>query len=225
MTTFAPFTKGLTSKRTALGAAAVVLMMGLAGCNSPAPSPSGSGSSASSSSSSSATTASTTPTAAPTATAVYKPATAKGKAQNVPLPVLPAVGKTNTKEGAEAFVKYWFALLSYAYETGDTKPVAAVSGPNCAVCSRQIEVVGEMWQDGQWVQGALFEPVTPQKHSVTDAGAHQMAVQVLQKEITVRNSDGSQHHAPFPVSNTANVASVEFTQNGWTMTDIGKLVG
>jgi hypothetical protein len=41
---------------------------------------------------------------------VYKPADAKGRAQNVPVPVKPALADKNTKEGLEAFTKYWYEL-------------------------------------------------------------------------------------------------------------------
>jgi hypothetical protein len=56
--------------------------------------------------------ASATPSATPTPkpTPVYKPADAKGRAQNVPVPVKPALADKNTKEGLEAFAKYWFSL-------------------------------------------------------------------------------------------------------------------
>src|SRR6476661_305076 len=64
--------------------------------------------------------ATASPSATPTPTPVYKPADAKGKAQNVPVPVKPALADKNSKEGVEAFTKYWFQVLSYAYETGNT---------------------------------------------------------------------------------------------------------
>ncbi len=67
--------------------------------------------------------ASATASATPTASAIYKPADASGKAQNVPVPVLPEAAKAETKEGLEAFARYWFELLSYGYETGDVDAV------------------------------------------------------------------------------------------------------
>ena len=57
--------------------------------------------------------ASATASATPTPSASYKPADASGRAQNVPVPVLPEAAKTETKEGLEAFARYWFELLSY----------------------------------------------------------------------------------------------------------------
>src|SRR5688572_474509 len=70
----------------------------LSGCNSGGEPNSGGTTSASATESA---TPSHTPT--PTPTPVYKPADATGPAQNVPVPVLPEVAKTETKEGLEAF--------------------------------------------------------------------------------------------------------------------------
>ena len=74
-------------------------------------------------------TATPTPTAAPTPTASYKPADASGRAQNVPVPVLPEAAKAETKAGAIAFAKHWFSLLNFAYETGDSSALWSPSRP------------------------------------------------------------------------------------------------
>src|SRR6478736_5308400 len=88
------------------------------------------------SSGSPATSSSASPTPTPTPTASYKPADASGRAQNVPVPVLPEAAKAETKEGLEAFARYWYSALSYAYETGDMGPLDSVSAPTCASCAR-----------------------------------------------------------------------------------------
>ncbi|GAA4044349.1 hypothetical protein GCM10023063_33800 [Arthrobacter methylotrophus] len=94
-------------------ASIVLLALTLVGCiGSPAPSP--------------PTSSPPNPTVSPTPS--YKPADHKGKAQNVPLPVMPAEAKAHTKEGLQAFMKHWVGLLSYAYETGDTGPLFEVTG-------------------------------------------------------------------------------------------------
>src|SRR5687767_12970289 len=76
-------------------------------------------------SSSASQTAMTTPsaTATPKPTPVYKPADAKGRAQNVPVPVLPEAAKKESKAGVVAFAKYWYSTLNFAYETGDFDPL------------------------------------------------------------------------------------------------------
>lgn len=91
------------------GAAAVVLV--LAGCNSGEQPNVG----RSSSTATEAATQTATPTQTPTA--VFRPADATGPAENVPVPLIPEVAKTETKDGAKAFASYWFSVLSYAYES------------------------------------------------------------------------------------------------------------
>ena len=109
---FAFFTS-LGLRTACLGVIALLL---LSGCqNGPAP--------ASSLSETSSTTASPTlsgsaspASAGPSTAGAYKPADAKGKAQNVPVPVMPELAKENSKAGLEAFIRYWYAV-NYANET------------------------------------------------------------------------------------------------------------
>src|SRR6478736_4822990 len=88
------------------------------------------------SSGSPATSSSASPTPTPTPTASYKPADASGRAQNVPVPVLPEAAKAETKEGLEAFARYWYELLNYAYETGDLTRISSISSATCALCGK-----------------------------------------------------------------------------------------
>ncbi|MFJ4227111.1 DUF6318 family protein, partial [Paenarthrobacter nicotinovorans] len=80
--------------------AAAVLLSGCQG---------GSGPSASASGPSTTTTSPTVSvsvpaaSATPSSTGAYKPADAKGKAENVPVPVMPELAKENSKAGLEAF--------------------------------------------------------------------------------------------------------------------------
>lgn len=124
--------------------------LSLSGCNAGGDPNSGGKTSPTSTATGSATPSAT---AKPTPTAAYKPADATGPAQNVPVPVLPEVAKTETKEGLEAFARYWFELLSYSFETGDTKPLEAVSGPNCAFCRGLSDNVTAAWSGNKWVVG------------------------------------------------------------------------
>lgn len=101
--------------------------------------------------------ASVTPTPSPTIAAVYKPADASGPAQNVPVPVLPDVAKTKTKEGLEAFVKYYVGLLQYAYQSGDTALLDKVNSPSCSSCSGPIGDIHNAYESGGWVVGGEVE--------------------------------------------------------------------
>ena len=50
-------------------------------------------------------------------------------------PVLPAEAREQTAGGAIAFVRHYFAVVDYAYATGDTVPLAASSDPACRPCA------------------------------------------------------------------------------------------
>ena len=42
-----------------------------------------------------------------------------------------------------AFVRHYVTVVDYAYATGDTAPLAAVSDPECAPCARIIMLVND----------------------------------------------------------------------------------
>ena len=121
-----------TTRRLRVAPLAVVAAAALAlsGCNSGSDPDTG----GTSPSPSASVSASVTPSATPSPAASYKPADAKGRAQNVPVPVLPEVAKTETKEGLEAFAAYWFEQVNFAYESGDVTGVQAVTSQICVFC-------------------------------------------------------------------------------------------
>jgi hypothetical protein len=161
---------------------------------------------------------SATPT--PTATPAYVPASASGRAQNVPVPVLPEVAKTETKEGLEAFVAHWYATLSYAYETGDTQPLADLSGPNCVFCSGLKDNVTAAWGSGRWISGGKIQ--TPAIAAEVAAGEPSYAiVQVIQDEVEIRKPDGSLYQDPTAATNTGSRADATFGASGWIIADLG----
>ncbi|QHK21715.1 hypothetical protein GU243_20765 [Pseudarthrobacter psychrotolerans] len=162
--------------RMHLVAAVAASALLLTGCNSGGDPNSGGTSSASPSASSTPS-----PSATPTATAVYKPAGATGRAQNVPVPVLPEAAKAETKEGLEAFVSYWYSTLSYAYETGDTKPLESASGPACGACAKVKTEVTEWHADGRWMAGGKMHVEGVHSDFVeTSPAEYQAVVQVYQ---------------------------------------------
>ncbi|MFB0837688.1 DUF6318 family protein [Arthrobacter sp. E44] len=210
--------RALVSPRTVQsGAAALVvgLALALSGCNSGgSPGPGGTSSPVA------AETPTATPTPTPTSSAVYKPADASGPAQNVPVPVLPEVAKTETKEGAEAFMKHWFSVLSYAYETGDTAALSKLSKTECTFCQGLVADIEAAWGEGKWISGGQIEiPVATAKPS-TD-GSTQVVLQVLQKELVIHNPDGSPYQEKTAATNSGSVAMVRFADSGWVVNDLG----
>ncbi|MDT0170516.1 DUF6318 family protein [Pseudarthrobacter sp. BRE9] len=203
------------------GAAALIVgfAMALSGCNSgDSPGPGGTSSPVAAET----PTASSTPT--PTPSAVYKPADASGPAQNVPVPVLPEVAKTETKEGAEAFTKYWFELLNYAYQTGDIASVQAVTSPNCQFCANITSSLTTNYQGDRWLAGGKITiPAATTSFQRSEDGNYQVILQVLQDTITYYERGGSEFRAATKPSNTGNVLLVGFDSSGWRVNGLHPL--
>ena len=181
------------SSRRHIAAAALLIAAALSAtaCTGSQASPGATVSNGPPSSSVSATpTATPTPTPTPTPTASYKPADASGRAQNVPVPVLPEAAKAETKEGLEAFARYWYSALSYAYETGDMGPLDSVSAPTCAACARVKKVVEGWHAEGRWLAGGKMV-VEGADTSFVQTGAlqYQILIQVHQEPLSYYRAD------------------------------------
>lgn len=78
-------------------------------------------------------------------------------AEPVAAPTLPAAAMTNDAAGAEAFVRYWFDTLNYAYATGDTSLVNAASTAECANCKGLMGKIVDAYEFGGRVTGAQVQ--------------------------------------------------------------------
>ncbi|WAP51276.1 DUF6318 family protein [Arthrobacter sp. ATA002] len=177
---------------SAAGIAAVLILGGCSGSGEPGADAAEASSSASptgSASPSATTSATATPT--PTPTAVYKPATAEGPAENVPLPVMPELAKQESKEGLEAFAEYWYSLINYGYETGDVGPVRTVSSSPCSVCDVYYSTVGLGFKNEDWMAGSMVK--VRDLHSdfaLTPEGYYQVLIQISQKDLEYYGPNG-----------------------------------
>ena len=177
------------------GVAALAAVLVLGGCSaSGEPGANAAESVTSSASPSGSPTETATPTVTPTPTptaAAYKPASAKGPAENVPLPVMPEVAKQESKEGLEAFAEYWFSLVNYGYETGDTSHVKALSGPECEICESFYVSMEKGYVDEDWVQGGTLEILENNSAFVlTPKGRYQVILSVQENHSYFRGPNG-----------------------------------
>ena len=208
--------------RSGAGALFVAAALGLTGCAGGAPADPGTTSPAATDG------ATSTPSATPTPTpgAVYKPADASGPAQNVPVPVLPEVAKTETKEGLEAFAKYWFQLLSYGYETGDTKALSALTSPDCTMCERAKQVQEGWHEGGRWLAGGrITTPSISTKFVVAPDGNYQVAVQVSQEALSYYNPDNSLDSSDPKPADSGSLMLVVFREGSWFVQTVEPIVG
>jgi hypothetical protein len=197
-----------------MAAAVTVLALALSACAG-GESPGGNGTPSSVSDSA---TPSATPT--PTPTASYKPADANGRAQNVPLPEVPEAAKAETKEGLEAFAKYWYSLLSFGFETGDPSEWSKLTSPNCAFCNTLKTSIEIGYKSNRWQVGGRISTPSIDARIDETAPMQQVTVQVLQEATEYYKADGTVGREPEPASNTASVVIAGYKDGAWTVSDI-----
>lgn len=212
-----------TSRRLRLAplAVAAAAALALSGCNS------GSGPiSSGTTSPTSSATESVSPSATPTPIAAYKPADATGPAQNVPVPVLPDVAKTETKEGVEAFARYWYSTLSYAYETGDVEALKQFTGPNCANCQSAEKIIENWYTQGRWLEGGkIVTPAVETTFVKTAEGLYQVIVQVQQAELRAHKADGTMSDTVVAPTDVGQIFLATYSSSGWQLVDAQRLNG
>jgi hypothetical protein len=206
--------------RFGLLALVVAGSLALAGCSGGAPADPGTAPP----SSAGAATPTATPTPTPTPTAAYKPADASGPAQNVPVPVLPEVAKTETKEGLEAFARYWFEQLDYAYQTGNMAGVQVMTSPNCDYCSKISASLETNYSGGRWLSGGkITVPAATTSFGRASDGNYQVVLQVQQSPISYYESGGSEFRPASSASNTGNVLLANFVDSAWRVNGLHPL--
>ncbi|MFD1375874.1 DUF6318 family protein [Micrococcus antarcticus] len=89
----------------------------------------------------------------------YKPASADGPAENVPVPERPALAGEYSEDGAAAFTKFYFDLVNYSIETNDAAPLKKVTTKECIVCGVSIiDEATEAEELGKWQVGGKHHP-------------------------------------------------------------------
>ncbi|MER1997795.1 MAG: DUF6318 family protein [Arthrobacter sp.] len=127
----------------------------------------------------------------PTPSPYYSQASGAGPAANVELPVLPEAARQDTKEGLLAFAEYWFELVDYTYQTGDSEPLREVTTPECGVCGGMFGRIPETYASGGWVEGGLVEMEKLDSAFVlTPENRRQATMSVRQKVLVFRDSTG-----------------------------------
>ena len=217
----ADFSVALSS---ALGLAVVLVLGGCAGSNDDPGAEAAESSSSSASPSSTAgvsedasESASATPTRTASLAAAYKPASAEGPAENVPLPVMPELAKQESSEGLREFARYWYALLNYSFETGNVDSLKQVSGADCVLCKRAYEMLDIGYENEDWILGGKFVVHGTQSNYVlTSRSQYQVLAHVEQDAIEYRGPEAKVYETDEGLSaDTVHMLEAAYVDNGW----------
>jgi hypothetical protein len=201
---------------------AAVLLSGCQGSATPSGSPSETGSTTAS-----PTVSVSVPAASATSSlpGVYKPADAQGKAQNVPVPVMPELAKENSKAGLEAFIGYWYATYSYATETGDLGPWSLSTDTTTESGAAYKKAIDANYASGCWLVGGRISVPRVEVLWQPGAGSQVAKVQVIQEEIRYLGANSTVRQRASEASNTAEAVKASFRNGAWQVIDNGLILG
>ncbi|MGO4385401.1 DUF6318 family protein [Specibacter sp. RAF43] len=168
----------------------------------------------------------TTPAVTPSPVPVYKPATADGPAENVPVPVLPAAAKEFSKKGLEAFTRYWYSTLGYAFETGNTGPMMKVSDSNCQMCHAMEQGVIGGHSDGKWIVGGQMIVLSADSPFVpTSDGNYQTISMVRQDHVKYFKANKSLAKDLGVAASIGDILVGKYEGDHWIAITVGHLSG
>jgi hypothetical protein len=166
---------------------------------------------------------SATPTTTPPATSmpspskVYKPASARGPAENVPVPVLPAAAKEFSKNGLEEFARYWYSTLGYVFETGDSKPMMDITDASCKTCANINGPVSDWYAKGGWIVGGqMIVSDTTSSFVKTPNGNYQAVLMVRQAPVSYYHVDRKLETALTAKVARADILVATYDNGRWT---------
>ncbi|MBO0907663.1 DUF6318 family protein [Arthrobacter sunyaminii] len=160
-----------------------------------------------------------TSSATPSPTATYKPATAEGAAENVPLPVMPELAKEESAEGLRAFGEYWFSLVNYGFETGDSAPVMEISAQDCERCNIFYADLEEGYVNDDWIHGGKININSAGTQFVkTPQGRYQLLLSIRQEAVANRGPNGKvffEHQ--IDKTTTAQIMEATYVSDHWVV--------
>ena len=120
---------------------------------------------------------------------------AEHAASTYPLPELPQAATENSERGAEAAAEHYLALLVYAWNTGDTTPLADMSDPSSEFANTYITNIGELYSHG-WADGTASKitrvlRVEPMEPNGTDVPENTVFVKFRISSIDGKECNGT----------------------------------
>lgn len=163
------------------------------------------------------TNAKPSPVPKPTPTPV--PASAKGPAQNWPVPKMPEAAKEQTKAGIKAFTVFYFELVDYTLLTYDTKPIKKVTEHSCYLCAKQVIDPADVNQKlGGWHVGGTTTLTVNFAKKIQTAGVSGFTFKREKTEV-YRPDKALQGTIPAITRPVAGTLHLIFS-NGWRVVDV-----
>ncbi|WP_422936581.1 DUF6318 family protein [Sinomonas sp. P47F7] len=138
---------------------------------------------------------------------------------------MPEAAKHNTKEGFAAFTQYWLNTVTYAFETGDAKPLTDVSDKSCRVCERFLQDSETLHSRSGWSVGPRWTVQDFSSDMTTDPHERVLGRFLgVESPSTEYTSDSVIGRAfPGEPSGTWQEIYAVFGASGWTVAETGNV--
>ena len=139
---------------------------------------------------------------------------------------MPEEAKLESKEGLEAFARYWYEAANYGYETGDVGLVKAISGPDCVACSKYYEVVENGFIDDDWMANSAIDVlgVSTSTFTATAEGRYQTLVHFSQEAMEYYGPQGLQTVGE-PDAGVVQLFEASRSEGQWKVVNIATIQG
>ena len=114
---------------------------------------------------------------------------AEHAASTYTLPELPQAATENSERGAEAAAEHYLALLVYAWNTGDTTPLADMSDPTSEFANSYLRDIDNVYQGG-WTYGNASRVVHVLRLEPVPAGEGNVQPNTIGVKLQIVSSDG-----------------------------------
>ncbi len=149
-------------------------------------------------------------------------ASSNGPAANIPVPTKPALADENSKEGLEAFTRYWFELFNYGYATNDWETFDQVTDPACDTCRNVRNEVAARYEGGGWIIGGRVVVKNFSTEFQTNIyGSINSFVEIEQDGLTYADPQGKTDGTTQPLPPTVNSLVALYDDQGWVILDFG----
>ncbi len=135
-------------------------------------------------------------------------------------PAEPAGLQRDTIAGAVATAKYWLQTLSYAFASGDTKPMWSISRSTCGVCGNYGKPIDAIGKDGGSITGII--PFKPRSAKIVSFSKSEATV--LIKYMTGQNRIRTSSHAKSiigaPPAADHGIVQMTWTSQRWIVNEL-----
>ena len=152
-----------------------------------------------------------TPTPSPTPTSTSPTASPTPQP-----PAMPEAARAHTPEGAEAFVRHFWAVVDYAGTTLDAAPLKSLIRDDCLGCQGVIDLITELREGGGTLVGSHSRLSNIQAIDVVIGGKPRTQVTfTVSTPKQVLDYPGTDRDQTFPAGKRTDLFLLEAISGGW----------